>query len=89
MGDVNERGTGLYERVHDAIEATQHESTLVRNSRRQEMVYRLAVSEVIVKKLESLRLHYPIVTEEHKIELWKPENARSDDGYSHQKDRCL
>lgn len=30
---------------------------------------RLAVSEVIVKKLESMKLHYPVVTEEHKIEL--------------------
>ena len=30
---------------------------------------RLAVSEVIVEKLESMDLHYPIVTEEHKAEL--------------------
>jgi len=30
---------------------------------------RLAVSEIIVKKLESLDLHYPVVTEEHKTEL--------------------
>lgn len=30
---------------------------------------RLAVSEIIVKKLESMDLHYPIVTEEHKAEL--------------------
>jgi polyphosphate kinase 2 (PPK2 family) len=30
---------------------------------------RLAVSEVIVKKLESMKLHYPIVTEEHMAEL--------------------
>ncbi len=30
---------------------------------------RLAVSEVIVKKLESMKLHYPVVTEEHKVEL--------------------
>lgn len=30
---------------------------------------RLAVSEVIVQKLESMKLHYPIVTEEHKVEL--------------------
>ena len=30
---------------------------------------RLAVSEIIVKKLESLDLHYPIVTDEHKADL--------------------
>jgi PPK2 family polyphosphate:nucleotide phosphotransferase len=30
---------------------------------------RLAVSEVIVKKLESMKLHYPVVTDEHKAEL--------------------
>jgi len=30
---------------------------------------RLAVSEIIVKKLESMDLHYPVVTEQHKIEL--------------------
>jgi PPK2 family polyphosphate:nucleotide phosphotransferase len=30
---------------------------------------RLAVSEVIVKKLESLKLNYPVVTEQHKTEL--------------------
>lgn len=32
---------------------------------------RLAVSEVIVKKMESLNLHYPVVTEAHKEELWE------------------
>jgi PPK2 family polyphosphate:nucleotide phosphotransferase len=30
---------------------------------------RLAVSEVIVKTLEGMKLHYPVVTEEHKKEL--------------------
>lgn len=30
---------------------------------------RLAVSEIIVKTLESMNLHYPVVTEEHKKEL--------------------
>lgn len=30
---------------------------------------RLAVSEIIVKKMESMDLHYPVVTEEHKLEL--------------------
>lgn len=30
---------------------------------------RLAVSEIIVKKMESLDLHYPVVTEQHKLEL--------------------
>jgi polyphosphate:nucleotide phosphotransferase, PPK2 family len=30
---------------------------------------RLAVSEIIVKKLESLDMHYPVVTDQHKTEL--------------------
>ncbi|PYS99986.1 MAG: hypothetical protein DMF63_08425 [Acidobacteria bacterium] len=30
---------------------------------------RLAVSEVIVQKLKSMKLNYPVVTEEHKVEL--------------------
>jgi PPK2 family polyphosphate:nucleotide phosphotransferase len=30
---------------------------------------RLAVSEVIVEKMKSMKLHYPVVTEEHKLEL--------------------
>ena len=30
---------------------------------------RLAVSEIIVKKLESLKLKYPVVTEAHKLDL--------------------
>ena len=30
---------------------------------------RLAVSEVVVEKLESMDLHYPQVTEAHKAEL--------------------
>jgi PPK2 family polyphosphate:nucleotide phosphotransferase len=30
---------------------------------------RLAVSEIIVKKMESMDLHYPVVTEQHKQEL--------------------
>jgi PPK2 family polyphosphate:nucleotide phosphotransferase len=30
---------------------------------------RLAVSEIIVKKLESMKLHFPAVTQEHKAEL--------------------
>lgn len=30
---------------------------------------RLAVSELIVKKLESMKMHFPVVTEEHKSEL--------------------
>jgi PPK2 family polyphosphate:nucleotide phosphotransferase len=30
---------------------------------------RLAVSEVIVEKMKSMKLHYPVVTEEHKKEL--------------------
>ncbi len=32
---------------------------------------RVAVSEIIVKKLESLNLHYPVVTEAHKQDLLK------------------
>jgi hypothetical protein len=30
---------------------------------------RLAVAEIIVRKLESLGLHYPVVTDAHKAEL--------------------
>jgi hypothetical protein len=29
----------------------------------------LAVSEVIVKKLESMELHYPDVSDQHRVEL--------------------
>lgn len=36
---------------------------------------RLAVSEIIVKKLESMDLHYPIVTEEHKLDLIEARKA--------------
>lgn len=36
---------------------------------------RLAVSEIIVKKLESMDLHYPIVTEEHKLDLLEARKA--------------
>lgn len=32
---------------------------------------RLAVSEIIVRKLESLKLHYPVVTEAHKADLFE------------------
>lgn len=32
---------------------------------------RVAISEIIIKKLESLDLHYPVVTEEHKQDLLK------------------
>jgi PPK2 family polyphosphate:nucleotide phosphotransferase len=41
---------------------------------------RLAVSEVIVKKLESMDLHYPIVTDEHKADLAEAKKILENEG---------
>jgi PPK2 family polyphosphate:nucleotide phosphotransferase len=41
---------------------------------------RLAVSEVIVQKLESLDLHYPIVTDEHRAELAEAKKMLKSEG---------
>jgi PPK2 family polyphosphate:nucleotide phosphotransferase len=72
MGDVKERGhwDDYMKAYTEAIEAT---STKVAPwyiiPADKKWFTRLAVSEVIVKKLESMKLHYPVVTEEHKTEL--------------------
>lgn len=56
----------------DAIEATSTEKApwyIVPADKK--WFTRLAISEIIVKKLESMNLHYPIVTDEHEQELVK------------------
>lgn len=73
-GDARERGfwydyMNAYE---DAIEATSTErSPWYVIPADKKWFTRLAVSEVIVQKLESMNLHYPVVTEEHLAELQK------------------
>jgi PPK2 family polyphosphate:nucleotide phosphotransferase len=72
MGDVKERGhwdeyMGAYT---DAIGNTSTEYApwyIVPADKK--WFTRLAVSEVIVRKMESMKLNYPVVTEEHKAEL--------------------
>src|SRR5438128_1559497 len=54
----------------DAIEATSTKNSpwyVIPADKKWFM--RLAVSEIIVKRMESLDLHYPVVTEAHKAEL--------------------
>jgi PPK2 family polyphosphate:nucleotide phosphotransferase len=41
---------------------------------------RLAVSEVIVEKMKSMKLHYPVVTEEHKKELEEAKKMLESEG---------
>lgn len=72
MGDVKERGfwDDYMKAYTEAIEATSTEKSpwyIVPADKK--WFTRLAVSEIIVKKLESLDLHYPVVTEAHKQEL--------------------
>ena len=72
MGDVKERGRwGDYMRAYtEAIEATSTESApwyVIPADKK--WFTRLAVSEVIVKKLESMDLKYPTVSEAKKAEL--------------------
>lgn len=72
MGDVKERGhwDEYMTAYTEAIAATSTENApwyIIPADKK--WFTRLAVSEVIVKKLESMKLHYPVVTEEHKIEL--------------------
>ncbi len=72
MGDVKERGhwDDYMKAYADAIGNTSTENA-PRNiiPADKKWFTRLAVSEVIVQKLESMKLHYPIVTEEHTVEL--------------------
>jgi PPK2 family polyphosphate:nucleotide phosphotransferase len=72
MGDVKERGHwGDYMKAYtEAIEATSTKDApwyIIPADKK--WFTRLAVSEVIVKKLESMKLHYPVVTAEHRAEL--------------------
>ncbi len=70
--DVRERGhwDDYMKAYTEAIQATSTEKSpwfIIPADKK--WFTRLAVSEVIVKKMESLDLHYPIVTEEHKAHL--------------------
>ena len=72
MGDVKERGfwDDYMKAYKEAIEATSTEKSpwyIIPADKK--WFTRLAVSEIIVKKLESLDLKYPVVTEAHKQEL--------------------
>ena len=72
MGDVKERGhwDDYMKAYTEAIENTSTEQApwyIIPADKK--WFTRLAVSEVIVQKLKSMKLHYPIVTDEHKAEL--------------------
>lgn len=72
MGDVKERGlwADYMNAYKEAIEATSTEKSpwyIIPADKK--WFTRLAVSEVIVQKMESLDLHYPKVTEEHEREI--------------------
>jgi PPK2 family polyphosphate:nucleotide phosphotransferase len=72
MGDVKERGhwDDYMKAYTEAIEATStRDAPWYIIPADKKWFTRLAVSEVIVHKLESMKLHYPVVTEEHKTEL--------------------
>jgi PPK2 family polyphosphate:nucleotide phosphotransferase len=72
MGDVKERGH-WDEYMHAYTEAIQATSTDAAPwyviPADKKWFTRLAVSEVIVQKLDSMKLHYPVVTKEHEAEL--------------------
>ncbi|HEX6125322.1 MAG TPA: polyphosphate kinase 2 family protein [Pyrinomonadaceae bacterium] len=72
MNDVKERGhwEDYMKAYTDAIAATSTKDApwyIIPADKK--WFTRLVVSEVIVQKLESMDLHYPVVTEEHKKEL--------------------
>ena len=72
LGDVKERGywNDYMAAYKEAIEGTSTaKSPWYIIPADKKWFTRLAVSEIIVNKLESLKLHYPVVTEEHKKEL--------------------
>ena len=72
MGDVKERGhwDDYMKAYTDAIENTSTaDAPWYIIPADKKWFTRLAVSEVIVQKLESMNLHYPVVTEKHKTEL--------------------
>ncbi|HQZ95053.1 MAG TPA: polyphosphate kinase 2 family protein [Pyrinomonadaceae bacterium] len=72
IGDVKERGMwSEYMKCYtEAMEATSTEKApwyIIPADKK--WFTRLAISEIIVKKLESLDLKYPVMTDEHKAEL--------------------
>ncbi len=72
MGDVRERGhwDDYMNAYREAIEATSTEAApwyIIPADKK--WFTRLAVSEVIVQTLQSMDLHYPVVTEKHRLEL--------------------
>lgn len=72
MGDVKERAHwDKYMKAYtEAMEATSTKNApwhIIPADKK--WFTRLAVSEIIVKKLESMKLHYPIVSDAHKQEL--------------------
>lgn len=72
MGDVKERAhwDAYMSAYTEAIEATStNDAPWYVIPADKKWFTRLAVSEVIVKKLESMKLHYPKVTAEHEAEL--------------------
>ncbi len=83
MGDVKERSHwNDYMRAYkEAIEATStSRSPWYIIPADKKWFTRLAVSEVIVNKLESIGLHYPVVTEEHKLELQEAKKLLESEG---------
>lgn len=72
LGDVKQRKfwDDYMNAYTEAIEATSTEKSpwyIIPADKK--WFTRLAVSDVIVKKLESLDLHYPVVTDEHRAEI--------------------
>lgn len=72
MGDIRERGfwDDYLKAYREAIEATSTEKSpwyIIPADKK--WFTRLAVSEIVVKKLESMKLKYPTLTDEHKNEL--------------------
>lgn len=72
MGDVKERGhwDDYMKCYKEALEETSTERApwyIIPADKK--WFTRLAVSEIVVKKLESMNLTYPVLTEEHKAEL--------------------
>lgn len=72
MGDVKERGfwNDYMKAYTEAIQATSTKNApwyVIPADKK--WFTRLAVSEIVVKKLESMNLTYPVVTEQHKAEL--------------------
>ncbi len=72
MGDVKERGhwdkyMNAYEEALSATSTTTAPWYVIPADKK--WFTRLAISEIIVKKLESMDLHYPVVTDVHRAEL--------------------